>query len=87
MFAMDQNKTQEERVLTPEDAGAGVIVSPDTRRRESRTSGAEPHAEMAHPGYQRRAADRAGAVEVFDRRPGGASNGVELAGVSGDWSA
>ncbi len=32
MFAMDQNKTQEERILTPEDAGAGVIVSPDTRR-------------------------------------------------------
>ena len=32
MFAMDQNKTQEERVLTPEDAGSGVIVSPDTRR-------------------------------------------------------
>ena len=32
MFAMDQNKTQEERVPTPEDAGAGVIVSPDTRR-------------------------------------------------------
>jgi DMSO/TMAO reductase YedYZ molybdopterin-dependent catalytic subunit len=32
MFAMDQNKTQEERVLTPEDGGAGIIVSPDTRR-------------------------------------------------------
>ncbi len=32
MFAMDQNKTQEERVLTAEDAGVGVIVSPDTRR-------------------------------------------------------
>ena len=32
MFAMDQNKTQEERVLTADDAGAGVIVSPDTRR-------------------------------------------------------
>jgi DMSO/TMAO reductase YedYZ molybdopterin-dependent catalytic subunit len=32
MFAMDQNKTQEDRVVTPEDAGAGVIVSPDTRR-------------------------------------------------------
>ena len=32
MFAMDQNKTQEERILTPEDAGGGVIVSPDTRR-------------------------------------------------------
>lgn len=32
MFAMDQNKTQEEHVPTPEDAGAGVIVSPDTRR-------------------------------------------------------
>ena len=32
MFAMDQNKTQEERILTAEDAGAGVIVSPDTRR-------------------------------------------------------
>jgi DMSO/TMAO reductase YedYZ molybdopterin-dependent catalytic subunit len=32
MFAMDQNKTQEERIVTPEDAGAGVIVSPDTRR-------------------------------------------------------
>ncbi len=32
MFAMDQNKTQEERVLTPEDAAAGAIVSPDTRR-------------------------------------------------------
>ncbi len=32
MFAMDQNKTQEEHVLTPQDAGAGVIVSPDTRR-------------------------------------------------------
>src|ERR1700684_1359237 len=32
MFAMDQNKTQEERVLTAEDAEAGVIVSPDTRR-------------------------------------------------------
>jgi len=32
MFAMDQNKTQEERVLTPEDAAGGVIVSPDTRR-------------------------------------------------------
>ncbi|MGA2882015.1 MAG: sulfite oxidase-like oxidoreductase [Bryobacteraceae bacterium] len=29
---MDQNKAQEERVPTPEDAGAGVIVSPDTRR-------------------------------------------------------
>jgi DMSO/TMAO reductase YedYZ molybdopterin-dependent catalytic subunit len=32
MFAMDQNKTQDERVLTAEDAGEGVIVSPDTRR-------------------------------------------------------
>jgi DMSO/TMAO reductase YedYZ molybdopterin-dependent catalytic subunit len=32
MFAMDQNKTQEERVLAPEDAGAGAIVSPDTKR-------------------------------------------------------
>jgi DMSO/TMAO reductase YedYZ molybdopterin-dependent catalytic subunit len=32
MFAMDQNKTQEERIPAPEDAGAGVIVSPDTRR-------------------------------------------------------
>ena len=32
MFGMDQNKTQEERILTPEDAGVGVIVSPDTRR-------------------------------------------------------
>jgi DMSO/TMAO reductase YedYZ molybdopterin-dependent catalytic subunit len=32
MFAMDQNKTQEERILAPEEAGAGVIVSPDTRR-------------------------------------------------------
>src|ERR1700728_4845762 len=32
MFAIDQNKTQEERVLTPQDAPAGVIVSPDTRR-------------------------------------------------------
>jgi DMSO/TMAO reductase YedYZ molybdopterin-dependent catalytic subunit len=32
MFAMDQNKTQEEPVLTPEDAPEGVIVSPDTRR-------------------------------------------------------
>jgi DMSO/TMAO reductase YedYZ molybdopterin-dependent catalytic subunit len=32
MFAMDQNKTQEERILGPEEAGAGVIVSPDTRR-------------------------------------------------------
>ena len=32
MFAMDQNKTQEERILTPQDAGAGVIVSPDTQR-------------------------------------------------------
>jgi len=32
MFAMDQNKTQEERVVTPEDAPEGVIVSPDTRR-------------------------------------------------------
>ena len=32
MFAMDQNKTQEERVLTPEDAAQGAIVSPDTRR-------------------------------------------------------
>ncbi|MBV9770234.1 MAG: sulfite oxidase-like oxidoreductase [Bryobacterales bacterium] len=32
MFAMDQNKTQNEQVLTPQDAGAGVIVSPDTRR-------------------------------------------------------
>lgn len=32
MFAMDQNKTQEERVPTPEDAPGGVIVSPDTRR-------------------------------------------------------
>jgi len=35
MFAMDQNKTQEERVLTPEDAEAGVIVSPDTSAAES----------------------------------------------------
>ncbi len=32
MFAMDQNKTQEERVLVPEEGGVGVIVSPDTRR-------------------------------------------------------
>jgi DMSO/TMAO reductase YedYZ molybdopterin-dependent catalytic subunit len=32
MFAMDQNKTQQERILTPDDASAGVIVSPDTRR-------------------------------------------------------
>lgn len=32
MFAMDQNKTQEEIVLTPEEAAGGVIVSPDTRR-------------------------------------------------------
>ena len=32
MFAMDQNKTQEERILTAEDAGAGVIVSPDVHR-------------------------------------------------------
>jgi DMSO/TMAO reductase YedYZ molybdopterin-dependent catalytic subunit len=36
MFAMDQNKTQEELVLTPDSlhdaAAAGVIVSPDTRR-------------------------------------------------------
>jgi DMSO/TMAO reductase YedYZ molybdopterin-dependent catalytic subunit len=32
MFAMDQNKTQEDRIPTSEDAGAGVIVSPDTRR-------------------------------------------------------
>lgn len=32
MFAMDQNKTQEERVLAPEEAGGGVIVSPDTQR-------------------------------------------------------
>src|SRR5580704_12150215 len=32
MFAMDQNKTQEEPILGPEDAGAGVIVSPDARR-------------------------------------------------------
>jgi DMSO/TMAO reductase YedYZ molybdopterin-dependent catalytic subunit len=29
---MDQNRIQEQRVLTPEDAGVGVIVSPDTRR-------------------------------------------------------
>ncbi|HEY5068649.1 MAG TPA: molybdopterin-dependent oxidoreductase, partial [Candidatus Acidoferrum sp.] len=29
---MDQNKTQEERILTAEDAGAGVIVSPDVHR-------------------------------------------------------
>jgi DMSO/TMAO reductase YedYZ molybdopterin-dependent catalytic subunit len=32
MFAMDQSKTQQEDILTPEVAGAGVIVSPDTRR-------------------------------------------------------
>jgi DMSO/TMAO reductase YedYZ molybdopterin-dependent catalytic subunit len=32
MFAMDQNKTQEERIPTPEDAVEGVIVSPDARR-------------------------------------------------------
>ncbi len=32
MFAMDQNKTQGESIPTPEDAGAGIIVSPDTRR-------------------------------------------------------
>jgi DMSO/TMAO reductase YedYZ molybdopterin-dependent catalytic subunit len=32
MFAMDQNKTQEERVRAPEEVGGGVIASPDTRR-------------------------------------------------------
>jgi DMSO/TMAO reductase YedYZ molybdopterin-dependent catalytic subunit len=32
MFGMDQNKTQQERIPTPEDAVGGVIVSPDTRR-------------------------------------------------------
>jgi len=32
MFAMDQNKTQGELILAPENAGSGVIVSPDTER-------------------------------------------------------
>jgi DMSO/TMAO reductase YedYZ molybdopterin-dependent catalytic subunit len=32
MFGMDENKTQQERIPTPEDAVGGVIVSPDTRR-------------------------------------------------------
>jgi DMSO/TMAO reductase YedYZ molybdopterin-dependent catalytic subunit len=32
MFAMDQNKTQPEGIATPEEAPAGVIISPDTRR-------------------------------------------------------
>jgi DMSO/TMAO reductase YedYZ molybdopterin-dependent catalytic subunit len=32
MFAMDQSKTQQERILSPNEAGPGVIVSPDTRR-------------------------------------------------------
>jgi len=32
MFAMDQNKTQQERIASPEDVPQGVIISPDTRR-------------------------------------------------------
>ena len=34
MFAMDQTKTQPDDLLRPEDLQAGVIVSPDTRRRD-----------------------------------------------------
>jgi len=32
MFAMDQNKTQPERIASPEDVPQGVMISPDTRR-------------------------------------------------------
>lgn len=32
MFAMDQTKTQDEEVLSPERVPAGIVVSPDTRR-------------------------------------------------------
>jgi DMSO/TMAO reductase YedYZ molybdopterin-dependent catalytic subunit len=32
MFAMDQSKTQDDRVLKPEDVPPDVIISPDTRR-------------------------------------------------------
>src|SRR3977135_1032140 len=32
MFAMDQEKTQNNRIPVPEDAPADAIVSPDTRR-------------------------------------------------------
>ena len=32
MFAMDQNKTQEDGIVSPTDVPAGVILSPDTRR-------------------------------------------------------
>ena len=32
MFAMDQNKTQQNRIVSPTEAPAGVIISPDTRR-------------------------------------------------------
>ena len=34
MYAMDSQKVQEKRVLGPEDAPEGTIVSPDTRRGE-----------------------------------------------------
>ena len=32
MFAMDQTKTQDEEVLSPDSVPAGIVVSPDTRR-------------------------------------------------------
>jgi DMSO/TMAO reductase YedYZ molybdopterin-dependent catalytic subunit len=38
-FFMDQSKTQDAAVPRPEDAGAGVIVSPDTRRENRIPSG------------------------------------------------
>ncbi len=39
MFGMDSSKTQGNDLLTPEDAGAGVIVSSDTRRANRIPSG------------------------------------------------
>ncbi len=72
MFAMDQNKTQEERILTPEDGARGDRES-RYQARESRAAWAEPDAEMAHSGYQRSTAHLAGTVEVLDRRVRGES--------------
>jgi hypothetical protein len=40
MFAMDQTKTQDEEVLSPDSAPPGVVVSPDTRDVRGVPSGA-----------------------------------------------
>lgn len=78
MFAMDQTKTQEDKVLTPEDAPAGVIVSPDTRR-----------AQRIPPGQQRTKKwpilDASGAPNIDLTRWKLSIKGLVANPVSWDW--